>query len=77
MTDEDRCDNPRSGILLQSINQQLFIDLLFSWRTQTQKSDAWVQDPAFLCTNVLSLGECPNLSEPQFLPLGNEEKNYI
>lgn len=77
MTDEDRCDNPRSGILLQSINQQLFIDLLFSWRTQTQKSDAWVQDPVFLCTNVLSLGECQNLSEPQFLPLGNEEKNYI
>ena len=61
----------------QSINQQLLIDLLFWLRTQTLESDAWVQDPVFLCTNVLSLGEFQNLSEPQFLPLGNEEKNYI
>lgn len=80
MTDEDRWWQPstwKSTWINQSINQQLFIDLLFWLRTQTLESDAWIQNPIFPWIGDLSLGEFQNLSELQYPPLNKEENNYI
>lgn len=43
----------------------------------TLESDARIQNPIFPRTSDLSLGGFQNLSGLQFLPLSNEQNNYI
>ena len=60
-------DNPPPGILLksinhQSVNHQLFIDLLFWLGTQTLELDVSILNPSFPSPSDLALGKFLDLS---------------